>query len=115
MISGSLAPVSNRETFILQVELYDEDDEELIDVSEVTEVLIRISPAKSSSPSLSASLSSGQITQPELGLFQCVFTVDQMKTLCMGTYGIGGTLTKDGETVQFIIGTLPVVDGIVAR
>jgi hypothetical protein len=119
MISGSLAPVSNRETFTLQVELYDEEAEELIDVSDVTEVVIEVTPRPVPSSSrtsvLSASLSAGGVTQPELGVFECVFSASQMKNLCAGTYDIGGTLTKDGETVQFMIGTLPVIHGIVSR
>jgi hypothetical protein len=119
MISGGITPVSNRETFTLQIELYDEEAEELIDVSDVTEVVIEITPRPVSSftrtSSLSARLSASEITQPELGIFECIFSSTQMKTLCAGTHDIGGTLTKDGETVQFMIGTLPVLDGIVSR
>lgn len=115
MISCSLSPVSNRETLNIQIELRDEETDELIDVSDVSEVIIAIASrsASSSTPALSARLSSGQITQPELGIFECSFSADRMRSLCTGTYDIGGTLTKDGETVQFLLGTLPVLDGVI--
>lgn len=113
MISGSLPPASNRETLNLQIEFYDEETDEPIDVATATEAVIAVAPAGCRSPVLTARLSAGQIEQTETGVIECTFSADQMSGLCAGTYDIGGTLTKDNETVQFLIGTLPVYDGIV--
>lgn len=113
MISGSLPPVSNRETLNLQIEFYDDEAGDLIDVASATETVIAVAPVGGRSPVLTALLSAGQIEQTETGIIECTFSADQMRGLCAGTYNIGGTLTKDGETVQFMIGTLPVYDGIV--
>lgn len=128
MISGSLPPVSNREDLKLQFELYDEDTNELINVSSVTEVVVEVvsrgeNTSRDYGPSsqtgntvLTAKLSKGTVTQPELGIFECTFTASQMSSgLCAGTYDIGGTLTKDSQTVQFLLGTLPVLNGVVSR
>jgi hypothetical protein len=116
MITGALSPVSNREDFELQVELYDEEADEPVTLDGVAEVVIEVAPRDRSSRSvLSARMSAGQITSPELGVIECVFAAAQMQALCAGTYDVGGTLTKDGITVQFIIGTLPVLDGVVSR
>jgi hypothetical protein len=113
MISGALPPVSNRETLNLQIELYDDEANDLIDVAAASEAVIAVASAGCRSPVLTARLSAGQIAQTETGVIECTFSADQMSGLCAGTYDIGGTLTKDGETVQFMIGTLPVYDGIV--
>jgi hypothetical protein len=113
MISGSLPPTSNRETLNLQIEFYDDEAGNLIDVASLSEAVIAVAPVGVRSPVLTARLSAGQIAQTETGIIECTFSADQMHGLCSGTYDIGGTLTKDGETVQFLIGTLPVYDGIV--
>lgn len=113
MITGSLPSTSNRETLDLQIEFYDDDAGEPIDVSTATEAAIAVTLMGSRSPSLTAIMSAGQIAQIETGVIECTFSADQMRSLRAGTYNIGGTLTKDGETVQFMIGTLPVFDGIV--
>lgn len=115
MISGSLPPVSNRETLALQIEFYDDEAGDLIDVTTATEAVIAVAPAGGRSPVLTALLSAGQIEQTETGVIECTFSAAQMSGLCAGTYDIGGTLTKDSETVQFLIGTLPVYDGVVTR
>jgi hypothetical protein len=46
--------------------------------------------------------------------YQVTFTETQMRTLCAGTYDVGVTMERDGITRQVIIGTLPVMDGVVA-
>ena len=124
MISGSLAPVTNREDLELQVELFDEEAGELFDISTATEVVIEVVPRNTASSrdygyrgqgALSATLSSGQVTIAELGVVECVFLEAQMRGLCTGTYDIGGTITKDGRTAQFLLGTLPILDGVVSR
>ena len=126
MISGSLAPVTNREDFNLQIELWDDEAGEPIDVSDASEVVIEIVPRNTASARdygyrehgravLSATLSAGQVVSPETGVFECTFTASQMRGLCVGTYDIGGTVTKDDQVVQFLLGTLPVLDGVVSR
>ena len=46
--------------------------------------------------------------------FALSFTSDQMRSLRAGTYECGVTIAQNGETTQFFIGTLPVLDGIVS-
>lgn len=117
MISASLDPVTNRETVKIDVELYDEEAGEYIDISDVTEIVVEAIPRNGDrcTPALTAKLSTGDITEIQTGIVQVVFTVDEMKSLCAGTYDIGGTLTKDDEVVQFLLGQLPVQGGIVSR
>jgi hypothetical protein len=65
--------------------------------------------------SLFASTDNGKITFIAPGTFRWFFTLDEMRGLCPGTYDTGLTLTSvDGtQTVQFFIGPLPIIDGIV--
>ena len=67
------------------------------------------------SGTLSASTDNGKITFVDIGKFQWFFTLQDMQALRPGTYQTGLTLTNnDGtQTVQFSVGPLPIVDGVV--
>jgi hypothetical protein len=70
----------------------------------------------SSSPLLVASTDNGNLTiygVSNPGMFRWNFTLQQMSTLCRGTYPTGLTLTTpDGtQTVQLSVGPLPIIDG----
>src|SRR5262245_53123999 len=112
MFLGTLSPVSNRADWIDCVQLLDEEDpSEPIDISDASAITLEVRAPGTRSIVLTASLGSG-ITHIETGVFEIAFTVDQMKTLPAGDYEIGATIVKDGVTVQLIIGTLPVMDGV---
>ena len=64
---------------------------------------------------LEASTDNGKLTIVDLGRFRWFFTLDEMRSLCVGTYDTGLTLTNDDgtQTVQLSVGPLPIVDGVV--
>jgi hypothetical protein len=64
---------------------------------------------------LEASTENGKITHVDVGKFRWFFTLDEMETLCAGTYETGLTLWNDdrSQTVQLSVGPLPIVDGVV--
>src|SRR5258707_15658725 len=66
-------------------------------------------------PRLMASTGNAKITIVDLGTFQWFFTLDDMHSLCAGTYQTGFTLTNDDgtQTVQLSVGPLPITEGIV--
>jgi len=66
-------------------------------------------------PRLTLSLGSGVTLAPDdvNSKFQIDFTVEQMRTLCRGTYEVGITMLLQGETVQLFDGTWPIIDGVV--
>jgi hypothetical protein len=114
MFIGTLAPVSNRADWIEAFQLLDEEDpSEPIDISGATAVSIEVRAPGTRSIVLTATLSSG-ITHIETGVFQWHFTADQMSDLDAGDYDVGCTIVIDSFTTQLIIGTLPVMDGIVS-
>lgn len=67
------------------------------------------------SGTLTASTANGKITFIALGTFRWFFTLQDMQALRPGTYATGLTLTNDDgtQTIQFSVGPLPIVDGVV--
>ena len=60
---------------------------------------------------LTASIGSG-ITQPVATTLEVLFTDEQMKALCAGSYKIGAVYQLNGETNQLFHGTVSVYDGV---
>lgn len=113
MLLGMLSPVSNRADWIEAYELTDEETGDAFDISDAQEITVSIREPNSRNVELTATLSGGSIEHIETGIFQWTFTAAQMQSLCARTYEVGCTIQQDDQTVQLIIGTLPVLDGIV--
>ena len=60
---------------------------------------------------LTASIGSG-ITQPVGTTLEVLFTDEQMKALCPGSYKVGAVYQLNGETNQLFHGTVSVYDGV---
>lgn len=110
---GALSPQSNRETFVRLFELTDADTGELLDLSDV-DIVFEVANPVSGSAELSAEVGSG-ITVVSTGVFQVKFVRSDMINLDPQTYKVGCTISDDDETVQYFIGTLPVLDGVVGQ
>lgn len=113
MFTGTLEPVSNRATWIANYELTDAETGDLIDLSGVDEITIDIRDPHTRTQMLSATKTGGEIVISDTGVFTWTFSVTQMRTLDPKTYEVGCTLTDNSETVQLLIGMLPVYDGVV--
>lgn len=114
MYDAQLKPVSNRADWIETIELVNDDTEEVItDLSGVTMVLeVRDRDRRRC---LSGTTEDGHITFAGFGVIQWAFTRQEMSQLCAGTYEIGITVARNGVTEQELIGSIPVVDGVVPR
>lgn len=113
MYIGALDPVSNKATWIVLYELKDDETDELIDLSSVDEITVQVRDSRKSMI-LSATLSGGSVEIVDTGVFKWTFTASQMSTLAASrTYEVGCTIKKEEETVQLLIGTLPVINGVV--
>lgn len=111
MFTGSLDPVSNRATWREQCRVWDSETGQPFDLSGVSEIVVQISLG-CRSPVLTAKLSNSTVSLiDDNTAFEFVFSVDQMRSLCAGTYEIGISITIDGDTESLVIGTLPVLDG----
>jgi hypothetical protein len=54
------------------------------------------------------------VLDTEAGRFEVTIAADDMRHLDAATYEAGITVAQNGDTTQFFIGTLPVLDGIVS-
>lgn len=112
MYLGTLAPASNRAGFSRTFEVIDDDTGDLIDLSDC-EIAFEARDPVSRTTVLSASVGSG-VTVEDTGVFNVAFTAAQMRALCSKTYEVGCTISNaDSEPQQIIIGSLPILDGIV--
>jgi hypothetical protein len=105
--------VSNRADWIETIELIDDDTGEVItDLTGVT-VAIEVRQLPSCCRVLSGTTEDGTIAIQGNGIIQWHFTKSQMSNLCAATYQIGITVERDDITEQELIGSLPIVDGVV--
>lgn len=113
MKTGSLDPVSNRQSFQLIRQIIDTATGEAIDLTGAV-IVFEITRQGECSPVLSATTANGKITFPDDYTYEIDFTVDEMRGLCPQTYNVGLTFERDDETTEILIGTLPVLSGNVS-
>jgi hypothetical protein len=113
MIEVMLARVSNRADWSDVIELTDADTGDAIDLSEAV-IVVEVAD-DSGRRVLSATTGNGKVVVLAPGKAQFSFTRAEMSGLCPGTYRVGGTVTISGVTEQVFFGTVPLVDGVVAR
>lgn len=115
MYVGSLPVASNRATYTQAFQLYDDEDNEGVTLNGAT-IAVAVRRPGCSSSELTAAIGSGvSIVDEDDGQFVVRFSRDQMRQLRAMQYEIGIVITQDDETVQYIAGTLPVIDGIVGQ
>lgn len=113
MYIGTLSPASNKAGFSLLIEVVDDDTEDAIDLSACS-IVFEIYDDLSETTKLSATTDNGKVTVGDTGIFQVAFTAADMRSLDAKTYKVGCTISNDdSQPQQFIIGSLPVLDGVV--
>jgi len=127
MYNGNISTVSNRADWQEAVVLTDEDSGDLIDISlcRITMTLTtgrrnpNLYPQSAfydypiNEPAvLTGSTDTGEITKPDVGTFQWLFPFSRMSTLRQGEYIVGVRISQDTRTVQLIVGTVTVIEGI---
>jgi hypothetical protein len=114
MYFGTLPPASNRGVYAQDFLVFDDATEEGIDLAGAG-ILLELRRPGCPSPALSASTGNGRIAlAAEPGRFALTIPAEAMRALEAVAYEAGITITQNGETTQFFIGTLPVLDGIVS-
>jgi hypothetical protein len=130
MYTGNVSTTSNRADWQEAVVLTDMDTGDLIDISlcRITMTVRRLSrnPNYSgdgfygyydqNSPGVGAALTgstdTGEITLVDVGTFQWLFPFTRMTCLRQGEYEIGIRISQDTRTMQLIVGSVNVVEGI---
>lgn len=113
MYSGPLLPVSNQANWTYRDEATDEETGDPVDLTGAS-ITFEVRDS-SNCIVLSASTSNGKITIVDTGVFEVAFTRAEMQQVEAGTYDVGCVITINGATPQFLIGTLPVLDGVVSQ
>ena len=114
MFIGALDPVSNRADWTVTRQIIDDDTDEPVDVSGAA-IVFEVRDRRGCATLLSATTGNGKITIDDVGTFTVAFPASDMRQLCAGIYDVGCTITRNGLTDQFILGTVTVLDGVVSR
>lgn len=113
MYIGSLPVASNRATYSQDFQIYDDEDDEGIDLTGAR-IVVEIRKPGRASPEVSATTANGLIAVTDEGRFELTIPVSTMRSLDQMTYECGITIEQGGETTQYFIGTLPIMDGVVS-
>ena len=130
MYTGHVSTTSNREDWQEAIVLTDEETGDLIDISlcRITLTLVRWNrnpnrtidgyygvPAygyNATGIMLTGSTDTGEITLIDVGTFQWSFPASSMAGVPAGEYQIGVRISQDSRTMQLIVGTVAVDEGI---
>lgn len=115
MYEARFEPVSNRADWAQPFEIVDDETGETVSDFTGISVVVEVREQGACSPRLSASLDNGKITDQGGGVLEWLFPRADMTGLCPQTYEIGVTIERDDFTTQYLIGIVPIVDGIVSR
>lgn len=115
MFIGALPTASNSADYNENFQLYDDEDNEGVTLADAT-VTLEIRRDKDCAPAVTATIDNGLIVvaDEDFGIFNLAIPVATMRNLCAGTYECGITIEQNDETVQYFIGTFPVLDGVVS-
>ena len=111
MYLGPLPAVSNKATYRQSFQVNDGITDALVDLAGAA-IVFEIRDRDTRTTRLSATSGNG-VALVGTGVFEVTFAADAMRALADREYEVGCTIATGGETAQFIIGTLPVLDGIV--
>lgn len=109
MYTGSLAPFSNREDWEIDGTLVDDDGAD-VTLTGSSMVFYLTKPGRSTAE-LTGTTDDGKITFPTTTSFQIAFAVDDVSSLCAGTYDAYLRVTIAGVTTQLIAGSMQVTEG----
>jgi len=113
MYVGAFPAVSNRATFRQSFQVNDGETGDLIDLSQAA-ITFEIRERRNKRSALGATVAGGAIAVTGAGTFDVTFTAAQMRSLGAGEYDVGCVIGIGGDEEQFIIGSLPVLDGVVS-
>ncbi|NTF43064.1 hypothetical protein [Rhizobium rhizogenes] len=113
MYEANFAPVSNRADWFGTIELIDDDTNEILTDLDGLSVHLEVRSRNPHCRHLKASTDDGHIELVAGGIIQWHFTAQEMRSVPPGPYEVGLIITREDITEQDLIGSLPIVDGIV--
>lgn len=115
MYETMLQPVSNRADWTGSFAMIDDETEDVITDVDGLSISMTVRDRRTHCPVISASSENGLIVYDGQGVFSWSVPRSQMTAICAGSYEIGITISRDNQTSQMLVGTLPIVNGVVSR
>jgi hypothetical protein len=112
MLLATLDPTSTRQDWDFIFQFVDDDNDQPLNLTGAS-FLVEIRDRLGGQIVVSVSTTGGGISIIDTGTIQLSVAAATMHALRPDMYEIGGTYTLNGATRQFVIGLLPVLDGIV--
>ena len=112
--NGTLDPVSTRAGWTQLFEIVDQDTGEPVDLTGAS-IVVEVRHPHRGAVVLSATSANGKVSLVDVGTIQLSIAPAETQCLAPGSYDVGATIALNGETRQLIIGSLPIVDGIVSQ
>jgi hypothetical protein len=112
MLLATLDPTSTRQDWDFIFQFVDDHTDEPLDLTGAS-VLVELRDRLGGQTVVSVSTTGGGISIIDTGTIEILVPAATMRALRADMYEIGGTYTLNGATRQFVIGLLPVLDGIV--
>lgn len=110
MYAGSLPPASIHGTWSENVEIWDIDTDTQMDLTDVTEITLKLRDLMSKFDELVLTMSNGDITMPATGIIQWRAEATTMGTLSAKLYEVILILEDDTDTVPIILGTISIIE-----
>jgi hypothetical protein len=110
MYTGTLPPASIWGTWSENIEVWSVDDDDLMDLTEVTEITLKLRDPYTMVEELTLTMSGGDIVIPSPGIIQWRVEVDAMRTLNTKLYEVIMTLEDETDTVPLILGAVSIVE-----
>jgi hypothetical protein len=110
MYTGTLPPASIWGTWSENIEVWSIDDDDLMDLSEVTEITLKLRDPYTLVEELTLTKSGGDIVIPSQGIIQWRAEVSAMRTLSTKLYEVIMTLEDETDTVPLILGAVSIVE-----
>lgn len=114
MIRITFLPTTNRQDWTETAQIKDEETGAAINITGAT-IFLSVRDPKSEVEVLNASVGNRiTLTDPTQGIFEWTFTDNDMSGVVANTYDVGLVMVLAGAATQLMLGSLPVLDGIVA-
>lgn len=110
MYTGALPATSIYETWSENVEVWSADDDELIDLADVTEITLKLRDPRSRFDELTLYYSTGDIVIVSTGIIQWRAEQTVMGALAPQTYKVILTFENGTDTLALVLGSISVVE-----
>jgi hypothetical protein len=112
MLFARLDPLPLGSDWITAIQILNSEDGSAVDLDGASATVV-IRKKGNTGSEITASTTNGEIQVLASGILHVQILANRLKSLSIGEYDVGLQLSRDGYTESVIIGSLPVIDGIV--